>query len=71
MFDVSVHRPLQRPPNNPERAPVEFYFHLMKDKIKSYRSQLNEHNLSQFIAKAIEELPWEDAPAIFAHCGYM
>jgi hypothetical protein len=42
----------------------------MKDKIKGNRRLLTEDNLPTFIAKAIEELPWEDAPAIFTHCGY-
>lgn len=70
VFAASPHQPLQRPPNNPEKAPVEFFFHLLKDKIKEYRQQLTNVNFPQFIAKAIESLPWEDAPAVFRHCGY-
>lgn len=49
---------------------MEFFFHLLKDKIKEYRQQLTNVNFPQFIAKAIESLPWEDAPAVFRHCGY-
>jgi hypothetical protein len=43
----------------------------MKEKLKSWRHLLTESNFAQFIAKAIEEVPWEDAPAIFYHCGYV
>ncbi len=69
-FAASPHKPQQRPPNNPERAPVEFFFHLLKDKLREYRAWLTEENFPFFLAKAIEALPWDTAPAVFAHCGY-
>ena len=60
-FAASPHKPQQRPPNNPERAPVEFFFHLLKDKLREYRRLADRRELSIFPGES-------DRGAAVGHC---
>ena len=46
-FAASPHKPQQRPPNKPERAP-EFFFHLLKDKLREIRPWLSPKRTFHF-----------------------
>lgn len=70
LFATSVHKPLQRPPHNPERAPIEFVFHRLKDKLREMHMLLTAKTLPTAASAILDAMMDEDFTTTFRHCGY-